>query len=233
MRCPVLTVPIQRARVRFSRTGPVVGLSHLQQIDTLRRSFEKSSWPTSRSGGKRPKLKISFGPAISVGYESDCEYCDIELVARLDLKTAKDDLGKNLPEGYSVLDVKSVPRFFPSLENSLNAARYVIVSPLLVGKQSDWEKFWSEKCFIVTKKKESGDVAIDARALVRSWTLVGDQLELVLRFGPGRTLKPERILQAVCHLAEDDVLMGGPACQLKIRRTHMYFEKQNGDLAEL
>lgn len=229
----VLTVPIQRVRVRLSRSGPAVSLSHLQQIETLRKALEKSNWPTSKSGGKRPKAKVAFGPAISVGYESTCEYCDVELVSRLDMKTGKEELQKHLPEGYAVLDVKSIPRFFPSLENSLNAVRYVVTSPLLLGREADWEKLWSEKCFIVTKKKESGDVAIDARPLVRSWKLNADELELVLRFGPGRTLKPERIIQAICNLSDDDVAMGAPTCKCKVKRTNMYFEKQTGELAEL
>jgi radical SAM-linked protein len=205
----------------------------LQQIETLRRALEKSNWPTSKSGGKRPKAKVSFGPAISVGYESMCEYCDVELNSRLDMKTGKEELQRHLPDGYMVMEVKSIPRFFPSLENSLNAVRYEVRSALLVGKESDWEKFWSEKCFIVTKKKESGDVAIDARPLVKSWKLTGDQLELVLRFGPGRTLKPERILQSVCNLSDDDVAMGTPTSKCLVKRTNMYFEKQNGELAEL
>lgn len=229
----VLSVPIQRVRVRLARRGKAVPLSHLQQIDQLRRAFEKSQWPINKTGGRRPKLKISFGPAISVGYESDCEYCDVELVSRLDLKEAFQSIQTCLPEGYLLRDIKSIPRFFPSLENTINVARYELTSSLFEGKKMLWDNFWRETSHIIVKKKGSGDVAIDARPLVRQWGLVDNKLELVLRFGPGKTLKPERIAQDICQLSDDVVAMGTDTCQMEICRTNMYLEKQNGELAEI
>lgn len=226
-------VPIQRARIRFARLEAASNYSHLQQIEVIRKALVQSSWPLSLTQGKKSKPRVSFGPAISVGYESECEYCDVELQSRLDMNTAKENLEKNLAPGFYVRDIKSIPRFFPSLEQSLNVARYEIRSPLLNGTEDAWGQFWKASCFMVTKKKQDGDVAVDARPIVRSWKLEGDVLELFLRFGPGRTLKPEKIIQAVCHLNDEQIEMGVPTSSFKIKRVQMYFEKQNGDLAEL
>ena len=225
-------VMIQRVRVRLRREGDAAGYSHLQQIEAIRRAISNSTWPIARTQAKKPRPKVSFGPAISVGYASDAEYCDVELAARLDVSTAVEELGKHLPPGFSVVSVKSIPRFFPSLEESVNVAAFRLVSPRLAGTEARWRDFEATTNFPITKKKQDGDVVIDARPLVRSWALNGETLELVLRFGPGRTLKPERITQCVCGWGEPEGPVENPFPDLSIRRLQLYFEKTNGDLVE-
>lgn len=225
-------VAIQRARVRLSRAGEAAMLTHLRHIEAIRRAIEASGWPASRTQAKKPKLKVAFGPAISVGYESEAEYVDVELSARLDATKAREDLQKVLPPGYGVVSVKSIPRFFPSLEETLNAARYEVVSPLLAGTEGKWKAFDSSERFMVVKKKADREEVIDARACVKSWSLSGEKLDIVVRFGPGRTLKPERIVQAVCGLTDADIEMGGPACRVRVKRLQFFLEKQGGELVE-
>jgi len=175
---------------------------------------------------------VAFGPAISVGYESEAEYVDVELAARLEPVKAREDLQKTLPEGYGVVSVKSIPRFFPSLEETLNAARYELVSPLFVGTEEKWKQFAASERFMVIKKKADREEVIDARACVKTWTLEGENLDIVVRFGPGRTLKPERIAQAVCGLTDADIEMGGPECKVRVKRVQFFLEKQGGELVE-
>jgi radical SAM-linked protein len=225
-------VAIQRVRLRFRRAGEGVKLSHLHQIDALRRAFVDAKWPVSTAHGKKHKVRASFGPAVSVGLESDCEYCDLELESRLDPKTAPAAIQPFLPAGYELMSLKSIPRFFPSLDQTLNGVAYEITSPLLAGTEPKWAHFWSQPNYIVTKKKESGDVAIDARACVVSWKLEGDILNLMLRFGPGRTLKPERIIQAVCGLEESQVDIGAATSPLRVKRKQLYMERQDGSFVE-
>jgi uncharacterized protein (DUF2344 family) len=61
----------------------------LQQIDAIRRTLRSAGWPVSIQGSKRINFKVAFAPAISVGYESDAEYCDVDLSTRLDVAKAK------------------------------------------------------------------------------------------------------------------------------------------------
>jgi radical SAM-linked protein len=144
---------LQRYRLRFKRTGPARSLSHLQQIDALRRAIAASAWPVSKTQSKRPRPRIAFGPAISVGYESYAEYCDVDMEKRVDVNTTKDDLKPFLPEGFELLQAKSIPRFFPSLEQTLNAATYQISTPLLEGSLPKWSAFEKTENFMITKKK--------------------------------------------------------------------------------
>jgi radical SAM-linked protein len=223
-------VMLQRVRLRFSRQGAGAEKSHLQQIDVIRRALREAGWPVSESQAKRPVMKISFGPAVSVGLESLAEYCDVQLSARMDFKKAQDDLSAKLPAGYHVMEIKSIPRFFPSLEESINLSHVTVESDLLAGSEPRWADFEKAVSFPVVKKKGDRDVVIDARPLVKSWALKGNVFEVYLRFGPGRTIKPERLVQAVCGLPEDACAVGTPACQVRVTRKNFYFEKDNGDL---
>jgi radical SAM-linked protein len=226
------TAVFQKLRLRFKRTGAARFLSHLQQIDAIRRAVAASPWPVSSTNGKRSRPKISFGPAISVGYESFAEYCDVDMEKRLDLSKAKEELNPHLGEGFELLQAKSVPRFFPSLDVTLNAALYQIAAPQLAGSEAKWEAFDKQAQFIVVKKKADRDVLIDAKPIVRSWKLQGNQMDLCLRFGPGRTLKPEKIIQAVCGLTDEECAVSLPTSNWRISRAQLFFEKQSGELVE-
>src|SRR4051812_49261765 len=119
-----MSVAIQRVRLRFRRSGEGAKLSHLHQIDGLRRAFVDAKWPVASAHGKKHKVRASFGPAVSVGLESDCEYCDLELESRLDPKLASAAIQPFLPKGYELIGLKSIPRFFPSLDQTLNGASF-------------------------------------------------------------------------------------------------------------
>ena len=214
-------VMLQRVRVRFSRLGPGAKLTHLQQIELVRRSLREAGWPVQ---------KVSFGPAISVGVESMAEYCDAQLSSRMDFVKAKESLAAHLPEGYGVLEVKSIPRFFPSLEESINLCQFEVTSEKLGETKSRWDAFWAATQFLVIKKKADKNIAIDARPLVKEWKLGGSRLEIFLRFGPGKTIKPERIVQTVCEWPEEQCQVGTPGCQLTVKRLQFFFEKNTGEL---
>lgn len=225
-------VALLRVRLRFSRRGEGAALSHLKQIEGIRRALEAAGWPLARSEARKPKPRLSFGPAVSVGYESEAEYCDVELASRLDFAKAGESVSPHLPPGYTLLSVKSIPRFFPSLDETLNMADYRLRSALLADTRERWEAFDRADRFPVVKKKQDREEVVDARACVKDWTLEGEMLKMRLRFGPGRTLKPERIAQAVCGFEDRVVEMGGPGCQVRVFREQFYFEKQNGELVE-
>lgn len=223
---------LQRVRVRFGRGHEAIFVTHLEQIELIKKTFLASPWPVAKSEGRRARPRISFGPAISVGYLSESEYCDVELNSRFDLDKAGGALAPHLPSGYELLQIKSIPRFFPSLEETLNLAHFRIQSQYLAGTLPKWEEFWKKGSFFVTKKKEDREVAIDARPLVKSWQLENGELNLFLRFGPGRTLKPEKVVQAVCGFSDIEVKLGLGEGDLKVNRRQLYFEKDNGVLSE-
>lgn len=188
-----------RYRVRVSRRGAAGALTHLAQIESLRAAVVRSGLPFVPDGKrKRPRPRISFGPAISVGYESLAEYFDLELAAPLPAEDIARRLSGALGEGFAVQGLRRIPAFFPSLDASINVVRYEIQGPFPPDAPLRLARLLGRAEIPVDKIKDGGARVerVDARPLIREAVLeAADRLGLTLRFGPKRTVKPEALLR--------------------------------------
>ena len=75
---PLLPEMTARVRMRYTKTGRVRFLSHLDFMTLFHRSCLRAGIPVAFSQGFNPHPKIAFGPALSVGIESEAEYLDLE-----------------------------------------------------------------------------------------------------------------------------------------------------------
>ena len=118
---------IYRVRIKFSRLGPAANLSHLQQIRVLKDMVQKSGLScVMASFGRLKTPKISFGPAISLGYESLAEYADVFLSVYEGDGKVLDRINKTAESGFLALSAKKIPVNFPSVESLVNTAEYEI-----------------------------------------------------------------------------------------------------------
>ncbi|MBI4062812.1 MAG: DUF2344 domain-containing protein [Elusimicrobia bacterium] len=199
-------------RVKLRRFGWSRFVSHLEQIQLIKSAVALSGVPIIASAGRKPRLKISFGPAVSVGWLSEIECFDMTLGSFFDAGELVKKLAGHLPLGYEVIEARRIPCHFPSLEESANWAEYLIENRN-GSRAVDWEKFlnWTRGVLnsaaepVVIKKEKPGkrvDI-INVREIFGAAALAGRQKEgihLALRFGPGKNLKPEKILEAALGL---------------------------------
>lgn len=215
-----------RYRVRVARLGDARELTHLGQIERLRRAVSDSGLPAvTQRRRKRSRPKLAFGPAIAMGYESDAEYFDMELsrgVAPLEIGKSLD---KALGDGLVVRSVRRIPLFYPSLEASINVVKYEIRGPFPQDAPGALEKFLARDEIIIEKLKEGGARVerVDARPLIITMRLAKDHLELTLRFGPKRTVKPEALLRACLETDPSG---------FRILRKELFSETSRGELLE-
>ncbi|MGH9123857.1 MAG: TIGR03936 family radical SAM-associated protein [Acidimicrobiales bacterium] len=66
-------------RIRFAKLGKIRWTSHRDTARMWERAFRRVGLPVAVSGGFSPRPKVSFGLALSTGYESLAEYLDVEL----------------------------------------------------------------------------------------------------------------------------------------------------------
>ncbi len=187
-----------RYRVCVSRLGEASQLTHLGQIEMLRRAVLNSGLPAVTDKRRRPRPRLAFGPAIALGYESLAEYFDLELTKDLSDREVASALSEALDCGFALRAVRRIPRFYPSLDASINVVRYEIRGSFSGESEAALERFLARKEIVIKKIKEGGARVelIDARPLIREMVFSApDCLRLTLRFGPKRTLKPEALLR--------------------------------------
>lgn len=212
-----------KLRLCFARKGMLRFLSHLEQIELFRRAMRRVGIPLSFTSGFSPQPRMSFGPAISVGYESRSEYVEIELYRSVELEAVRSKIRDVLPEGYELLSAKKIPLFFPSLDSLVNVADYEIKVEV---SEKQMASFLERKEIIVEKRKENRIEKIDAKPLIRRIKNEGGTLFLQMRFGPKRSVKPEKIVQLLCGMQDNEAKL------VPISRTGLLIEKADGSLSE-
>lgn len=232
-----------RMRLKFSRTGAAARLSHLEQIRELRRMAESSGLPCSLGKcGKARIARMSFGPAVSVGYESLCEYADLYLSGQAPEAEVFRKISAVSGGGISLLGVRRIPRHFPSIEALVNVAEYEISGGMPSGYGHESIKGFLESREIVIAKKKPNGVSefINARPLIISMEMkTPETLRMLLRFGPKRNVKPERVFFQSMGLKDEGQCgdsrgagenASGAAAGWSIKRVGLYWENASGQL---
>lgn len=129
MAVPTSTVARSKVRLRWSKGEEVRFTSHLDVLRAFERAIRRSGIPIAYSEGFHPHPRIAFGPPLPLGFVSEAEYLDIQLTEPFSnghLST----LNKSLPQGFRILEGKTIFTKAESLSSAVNAALYKMELPL-------------------------------------------------------------------------------------------------------
>ena len=119
-----------RLRIRFTKRGKIRFTSHRDTARVWERTVRRAQLPIAYSQGFSPHAKLSFGLALSTGFESDAEYLDIELdPARsdhVDIEALPATLSALLPDGMTASAVAELAPGSPSLQQIVTSCEYLI-----------------------------------------------------------------------------------------------------------
>jgi radical SAM family uncharacterized protein/radical SAM-linked protein len=206
-------------RVRFAKRGELRWLSHLDLLRLWQRAFKRAGVEVSYSRGFHPQPLFSFGPALGIGIESECERFDFESAEVLDPEAVHARLDAALPAGIRVLEVERIPKAGKSLSAMLdlgvyrawpNAVRRALCpdefAALPVAMQSDAAfhrgkiaAFLARDSWVVERRSKGSVKPVDVRPFVRAldWDVQRNELDVQLRIGPQGQARPQEIVQAV------------------------------------
>lgn len=192
----------------FSKTDSARYLSHLELVRVFIRALKRAGLNLVFSQGYHPMPKLSFTPALPVGMESLHETVDIELYETMPFSLAKEKINQQLPNGIKIADLEEIAR-----EQKISSLReshfYITVNGLEIDR-NDLETFLHSDCFPITKVGRKGTQQIDARALVKSMTIIPpNSLSLIIKHNQEHNqkseLKPIDIIKEVFHLCDHHV----------------------------
>jgi radical SAM-linked protein len=218
--------PKSRIRLKFARLAAAKDLTHLEQLKILRGRAAACGlkfWPAKGGGSAAPKM--AFGPAVSVGHESLCEYADLYLEEFARDEAAAEKIRPLDDEFFRLLSARRIPVFFPSIEAAVNAAEFFLEGGFPAGfSDAAVDAFMALKELPWEKVKPSGErKTLDARGpvLSASFDPAAALLKLTLRLAPGKNVKPETVAE---------LMSGGKPVFRRITRKELYWLDSAGKL---
>ena len=192
--------PRYRYRARFTKSGRITWLGHLDLTRMLLRAMRRGRIPLVYSQGYNPKPRVGFSPALAVGVSSEAEYIDFESWDRLPIESTLERINTVLPRDVRFLALREIPRSAPSLGELIRAARYRAISTngLRVGEALG--SFRERGAGIVERKRKNGRMKIFEleRELLDLEQVDDKALRLTLALhSDGPSVRPDEVLTAI------------------------------------
>ncbi|MEO7572117.1 MAG: TIGR03936 family radical SAM-associated protein, partial [Acidimicrobiales bacterium] len=180
-----------KQRVRFAKHGKVRFLSHRDIARVWERALRRSGVRAAYSEGFSPRPKLSFGLALSTGYESLGEYLDIDLHPEADIDPA--DLPAivtpSLPDGMTAqLSIPLVPGT-DSLQAAVTSSswRIEVVGPESAALADAVASALSREELPIVVTRKGSDTTIDARSAILALSIASEENMLPPGVAPLRT----------------------------------------------
>ena len=91
-----------KARIKFSKTGPMKFLGHLDTMRYFQKAVRRAGLPVAFTQGFSPHMIMSFASPLGVGIESEGEYFDLELREEVPMEEICSRRNAQMAEGTRV-----------------------------------------------------------------------------------------------------------------------------------
>jgi radical SAM-linked protein len=207
-----------RIRIKYTKTDRLRFLSHLDLMTLFHRAAVRARVPIAFSRGFNPHPKIAFGPALSVGIESEAEYLDMETDPFINLQQIIKNLNTTLPLGIMILAAQVIPKSSPSLSGSIVRYKYKVTVPAAnagdIGHRVG--EFLSRTAIMVTRDGRQKDIrpGIESITAARVGSMAG--LEIILLERDQLRPRVQDVIEQLFAVSADHSVLFG------VKRTGMY-----------
>ena len=187
-------------RVKFSKKGNLMYISHLDLAKTMQRIMVRADIDIWYSEGFNPQPKIVFAVPLPVGVESDCELLDIKINTFIPLEEIRARISENFPDEMKVIDV-----YVPEVKfKNLAYIDYTIRlnSPKITESTvSDIKKLFENECNITKTTKGGNEKTVNLCEYIRDIRVEYNNGEIVINAilcaDGERYLNPELLVEAI------------------------------------
>lgn len=195
-----------KLRLRFSKTGRAVYISHLDLMQTMQRAFSRAGYALKYSEGFNPHPLISIALPLSVGAASLCELMDFRLREEVDLSELPARLTAALPEGIEVLDAYEAERKCAEIKWLQIEGRFEYDVRDAAQMTEQLREFFSRESIVITKKTKRGMGESDIRPAIRSIEFSPAEKAVTLKAlisAQEPTLNPELLAESLRQLCPE------------------------------
>ncbi len=197
---------MNKLRMRFSKTGRAIYISHLDLMATMQRAFSRAGSRLKYSEGFNPRPQISIALPLSVGTASKCELMDFQLLEEVDITLLKERLNATMPEGIEVLEIYEPKRKFAALKWLSVEGLFEYDERKVDIMTNNLTAFFDRESIVVEKKTKRGFGETDIRSSIKtiSFAEEGDGVRVeALISAQNPTLNPDLLPAALRALAQE------------------------------
>lgn len=214
---------VGRLRIRWGRKDSQRLLSHLDNMRAIEQAIRDSGIPVTYSQAAHPRMKLSFSPPLPMGFTSEAEFVDISL-DQICTSSMINSIRKSMPDGFELLETKTVFAKTASLSESINRAIYT----LKLDDHADIAKLKEQAAALLIKNKieimrktKSGETPVDIRPLIFEIKINQCELQLTLGTGQSGYARPTEVAQLLLGIDELQ------AATLQFHRKEMYRQTED------
>ena len=228
---------MNRYVLRFYKKGNMRFISHLDLARLFKRAVRKGRIDVGFSNGYNPHELVNIVQPLSLGYESDSEYFEIDTMSVHDPVKLMDTLNEAMPEGLRFFDCRQIERTSQYLSNKTAYALYEAVFGLKNDSDMpDAESFLSQEHITITKKdkKTKKDVEKDVKDFIKDLSVTRGEdgsavAGMMLRCASNETLNPGKLLQSLFMYYNIDI----PVEECRITRKDIFAFNDREELVPL
>ncbi len=202
-------VYVMKVRIRFSKTGALIYIGHLDVMRYFQKLFRRAGIPVRYSEGFSPHQILSFSEPLPLGMESEGEYADVELDGIVSTDDALMRLRQNSVPEITIMSFKQLDDKSENAMAAVRAARYSVTFsdpdeyPEIVQALGS---FLAKDVINVIKKTKKNETMINLRPLVYELSANGDNtIEMLVSSGSRDNIKPALVLEALNDLSSTTI----------------------------
>lgn len=201
---------MREVRLRFSKTGRLKYISHLDINRAMSRALKRAQIPLWYTEGFNPHPYMSFSLPLSLGVESLCESVDLRIIGDITNDEIKNRLNNVLPQDIKIVDVYDDFRdnseivysdYVYKFEFKDNEAAFEKIKNVLLSDE-----------IIALKKGKQGRKRVMKETNIKSFidkysiSIRNDVIVLNIRLlaGPEKNLNPSLLFDTIIRLIDMD-----------------------------
>lgn len=201
---------MREVRLRFSKTGRLKYISHLDINRAMSRALKRAQIPLWYTEGFNPHPYMSFSLPLSLGVESLCESVDLRIIGDITNDEIKNRLNNVLPQDIKIVDVYDDFR-----DNSEIVYSDYVYKFEFKDNEAAFEKIknvLSSNEIIALKKGKQGRKRVMKETNIKSFidkysiSIRNDVIVLNIRLlaGPKKNLNPSLLFDTIIRLIDMD-----------------------------
>ena len=171
------------SRLRFHKTGRARYISHLDLMRTFQRAFQRADLTIKHTEGFNPHPFISILLPLSLGFSSECEVLEFQLLGETAHEEVPARLNAVLPEGITVERCYEGGQKAKELALVDYRVTMEYENGVPAGAAQAWNELLSRETLEVSKKSKkskTGETIVDIIPLVKSFSLTEENGAIIL-----------------------------------------------------